>query len=268
MQIFSFQPLEVDMRHLISLIFISFFATVSMAEDAKLTWLGHAAFQLKTAAGKTILIDPWISNPKAPKGFKLSHVDAVLVTHGHMDHVGEAFELAKKNNAVLVASHELTEIAKAHGVKTVMPINQSGSQNVAGVTVTATNAVHSSSYSEKSKTEYAGAALGFIIEEAGTPTVYHAGDTGVFNDMALIKELYKPEVVLLPIGGVYTMKPKEAAQAVKLLGPKAVVPMHWGTFDALTGTPQNLQAELINLPSSKVKEMIPGQELTLKALIQ
>jgi len=193
-------------------------------------------------------------------------VDVILVTHGHSDHVGESFDLAKKNNAVFIASFELGEIAKAHGVKQVLPINPGGSQTVAGVTITATNAIHSSGFSEKNKTEYAGTPLGFIIEENGSPTVYHAGDTDVFNDMSLIKELYQPEVALLPIGGVFTMKPREAAQAARLLGVKVVVPMHYGTFPILTGTPQSLQAELVNMPSIKVKEMTPGQESSVRSL--
>src|SRR6266480_2227771 len=153
------------------------------AMEPTLAWLGHAAFKYTTRAGKVVLIDPWLTNPKAPKNITFKHVEAILVTHGHSDHVGEAFELAKKFNAPLVASYELTEIAKKHGVANVMPINHSGSQQIGDVTVTAVPAVHSSGYTEGGNIIYAGAPLGFVLEEYGSATLYHAGDTGVTDDM-------------------------------------------------------------------------------------
>ncbi len=237
------------------------------AMEPKLKWLGHAAFVFTTRNGNIILIDPWTTNPKAPKNISFTHVEGILVTHGHMDHVGEAFELAKKFKAPLVASHELTEIAKKHGVTNVLPINQGGSQHIGDVTITAVNAVHSSGYSEGENTLYAGAPLGFIVAEDGAPAFYHAGDTGVTYDMGLIPELYHPAIALLPIGGVYTMKPEEAALAARSLQVSTVVPMHFGTFPALAGTPAQLETALKRYGvRARVATLTPGQEITLQEL--
>ena len=237
------------------------------AMEPKLRWLGHAAFQLTTRGGKIILIDPWITNPKAPKGISFSHVEGILVTHGHADHVGEAFDLAKKYNAPLVASYELTDIAKKHGVQNVVPLNPNGTTKIQTVTITAVPAIHSSSYKEGDMNLYAGAPMGFVVSDEGSATFYPAGDTAVFSDMQLIAELYSPQIVLLPIGGNYTMKPAEAAVAARALQARAVIPMHYGTFPVLTGTPQELEREMKRLGVlSKVVAMTPGQEMTLKEL--
>jgi L-ascorbate metabolism protein UlaG (beta-lactamase superfamily) len=240
---------------------------VVLAADPALTWLGHAAFKYSTRSGKVLVIDPWTTNPKAPKKLPLNRIDGILVTHGHSDHVGEAFDLAKKHNAPLVASFELTQIALKHGVKDVLPINPSGSVEIAGVKVTATQAVHSSSYKEGDVLLYAGASLGFVLEEYGSLTLYHAGDTGVFEDMALISQIYQPQIVLLPIGGIYTMKPVEAARAAGYLAPRTVIPMHFGTFPALSGTPADLKKEMarLRLPST-LRELVPGDEVKVKDL--
>jgi L-ascorbate metabolism protein UlaG (beta-lactamase superfamily) len=237
------------------------------AAEPKLRWLGHAAFVFSSRTGNIFLIDPWLTNPKAPKDISFSHVEGILVTHGHADHVGQAFDLATKYKAPLVASYELTEIAKKHGVANVLPINPGGSQTIGDVTITAVTAVHSSGYTEGDNTIYAGAPIGFIISENGSPTFYHAGDTGVTEDMALISELYHPAVALLPIGGVYTMKPLEAAVAARSLMVNTVVPMHFGTFPALTGTPAELVSELKRLGlHTRVVEFKPGQEISLMEL--
>ncbi len=241
--------------------------SISQAAEPKLRWLGHAAFVFSSRLGNIFLIDPWISNPKAPKNIAFTHVEGILITHGHADHVGEAFELAKKFNAPLVASYELTEIAKKHGVTNVLPINPGGTQHIGDVTITAVSAVHSSSYKEGENVIYAGAPLGFIVAEDGAPTFYHAGDTGFTFDMGLISELYHPAVALLPIGGVYTMKPAEAAIAARSLQVFSIIPMHYGTFPALTGTPEELSRELKHQGVlSRVVALAPGQEVTLKEL--
>src|SRR5438477_7974630 len=137
--------------------------------EPTLTWLGHAAFKYTTRAGKIILIDPWISNPKAPKNVSFKHVEGILVTHGHSDHVGEAFDLAKKFNAPLIASFELTEIAKKHGVTNILPINPNGTVRIDDVSITAVAAVHSSGYKEGDQILYGGAPIGFVVQEDGAP---------------------------------------------------------------------------------------------------
>lgn len=241
---------------------------VAQAMDPTLTWYGHAAFRYVTRNGKVILIDPWLANPKAPKNTDFKKVDGILITHGHSDHVGEAFDLARKHSAPIAAAYELTQIAVHKGVKDVLPLNVSGSVELAGVKVTAVQAVHSSGFVEGNTVTYAGAPLGFIIEEYGSATLYHAGDTGVFEDMALIGRMYQPNVILLPIGGVYTMKPLEAARAAQLLSARTVVPMHYGTFPALTGTPADLMKEMARLNVlTKVKELVPGKEIRVKELM-
>jgi L-ascorbate metabolism protein UlaG (beta-lactamase superfamily) len=245
-----------------------FTTTLSSAAEPKLKWFGHAAFQFSNRNGRIFLIDPWITNPKAPKNVSFTRVDAILLTHAHQDHVGEAFDLAAKHNATIVASYELTEIAKKKGVKNVQPLNPSGSAKIDNVVITAVPAVHSSGFTDGDAILYGGQALGFILQEEGGGTIYHAGDTGVFSDMSLIAELYHPQVALLPIGGVFVMKPPEAAIAVRMLQVKTIVPMHFGTFPALTGTPSALAVEQkrLGVPTA-IREMKPGEEIAVQQLL-
>lgn len=246
-------------------------ARTVVAAEPQLTWFEHAAFELTTRSGKVFLIDPWISNPKAPKNISFSHVEAILITHGHFDHVGEAFDLAKKYNATLIAGYELTEIAKKKGVTKVQPLNASGSVRFEDATITAVPAVHSSSFQDGDELKYAGSPLGYVIALDGSGTIYHAGDTGVFSDMALIAELYSPQIALLPLGGTYTMKPAEAAVAARALVVKTIVPMHFDTFPALTGpeAPKQLENELKRRGVfSRVMVLTPGKSVNVKDLIR
>jgi L-ascorbate metabolism protein UlaG (beta-lactamase superfamily) len=246
-----------------------FFSSIASAAEPTLKWFEHSAFEITTRTGKVILIDPWLTNPKAPKNISFSHVEAILVTHGHFDHVGEAFDLAKKYNATLIACYELTEIAKKKGVQKVQPLQPSGSVRIEDALITAVPAVHASSYADGDNVQYAGVAMGYVIALDGSATLYHAGDTAVFSDMGLIAELYSPQIAMLPIGGTFTMKPAEAAIAARSLQVHTIIPMHFDTFPALTGTdaPHQLEIELKRRGVfSKVVTMIPGKEIPIKQL--
>jgi L-ascorbate metabolism protein UlaG (beta-lactamase superfamily) len=204
-----------------------------------------------------VLIDPFLSgNPSAKiKPEDLTGIDMVLVTHGHGDHLGDAVRIAKDNNAVLVAMHEIALYGKANGVASIEPMNIGGTVEVQGVSITMTNAVHSSDFEGGSAH-----AAGFVIAMDGH-TVYHAGDTGVFYDMNLIRELYAPEVALLPIGSRYTMGIKEAVKAVEFLQPQIVVPMHFGTTPLIQQDPEEFKKAVKG--RAHVVVLNPGDSFTL-----
>ncbi len=229
-------------------------------KDAKLTWLGHSTFRLETG-GKTIYIDPWVmGNPACPeREKKVRQADALLCTHGHFDHIGDAVQIAKEHNPTVVGIFELASWRGKKGARQIAPMNKGGSQSVAGVRVTMVNAVHSCGIQDDDGSIiYGGEACGYVIELESGLKLYHAGDTAVFGDMALIRELYEPEIAMLPIGDLFTMSPREAAYACRLLRPKYVIPMHFGTFPPLTGTPRELQRLLRDL-ECEVVELQPGQ---------
>ncbi|MBX3157305.1 MAG: metal-dependent hydrolase [Deltaproteobacteria bacterium] len=231
------------------------------------TWYGHAAFKIETPNGKTILVDPWLQNPANPKGkddVKSVKADLILVTHGHFDHVGDAVEIGKRTKAKLVATFDL-----GNGIVSTLgyPKDQWGMDsggNVGGsltlldgeVTVTFVPAVHSSTLGEGAKTVPGGEPGGFVIAVKGGPTLYHTGDTDVFGDMAQIAKFHKIDVMLACIGGHFTMGPDRAAEAVRLVKPTLVVPMHFGTFPLLAGTPADLAKKVG--AASKVTEIKIG----------
>lgn len=227
------------------------------------TWLGHATFLVTTPGGKRIVLDPWLEgNPKCPPAYHhLDRADLILISHGHFDHMGSAVALAKATGAPVVANFEICTYLESQGVAATMGMNKGGTVEAAGVRATMVTADHSSGITVDHGTIYGGEPGGFVVELENGFTFYHAGDTNVFADMALIRDLYAPDLALLPIGGHFTMAPKEAAYALELLKPKAVIPMHYGTFPVLTGTPQALKA-LVAGKGVEVLEMEPGQSLS------
>jgi L-ascorbate metabolism protein UlaG (beta-lactamase superfamily) len=223
----------------------------------KLTWLGHATFRIETPGGKIVIVDPWImGNPACPEKDKdVKKVDILLCTHGHGDHIGDAVEIVGKHNPKVIGIFELCAWLQKKGAKQTSPMNKGGTQTVDDIKVTMVHADHSCGIQDGDEIVYGGEACGYVIEFSNGVKIYHAGDTNVFGDMAIIRELYAPDIVMLPIGDHFTMGPREAAYACKLLKAKTVIPMHFATFPALIGTPSALQ-KLV--PDTKVFEMTPG----------
>jgi len=230
-------------------------------KGTRITWLGHATVLVQTPKGTSILIDPFIEhNPKYPKGFELpKEIQYILLSHGHGDHISDAVPVAQKHNSNVVAIYELAAFVHQQGAANITGMNIGGTVQLDDVAVTMVEAKHSAGAEGKNGTQYAGVAAGFVLTVSGGPVLYHAGDTTVFSDMKLIKELYRPEIAMLPIGGFYTMGPKEAALAAQFLEPQAVLPIHFGTFPPLTGTPDQLAALLKG--SIEVIRMLPGDTI-------
>jgi L-ascorbate metabolism protein UlaG (beta-lactamase superfamily) len=215
----------------------------------EITWLGHATVQLRLESGDVILMDPWIEgNPKYPKDYKIDRVDAILISHAHFDHIHDAIPLAKKFKPKVVAIYETAVWLTSKGVETCSGMNKGGTQDVGPIKVTMTHAVHSCGIQDGEQILYGGEAAGYVLHLPDKRTLYFAGDTAVFSDMDLIERLYQPELAFLPIGDFYTMGPKQAALACRLLNVMKVIPMHFGTFPLLTGTPAELSRELKETP--------------------
>ena len=228
----------------------------------RVTWLGHAAFLIESPGGARVAVDPWIgNNPKFPKGFDLSKLDAIAATHGHFDHFGEdGIALAKRSGATVVAIFELALHCGENGVEKVSGMNKGGRQTVAGIEFRMVQAVHSSGTSGAGReTNFPADPCGYVLTFEDGYRIYHAGDTAVFSDMSLIGKLYEPDLALLPIGDFYTMGPREAAMACELLRVPRVIGMHWGTFPALWGTPALLREEIAKRGlATEVVELAPG----------
>jgi L-ascorbate metabolism protein UlaG (beta-lactamase superfamily) len=227
----------------------------------KLTWLGHATFRIRTPKGTTILVDPWVTgNPVCPDSEKdVKKVDVMLITHGHGDHIGDAVEIAKAHNPKVVGIPELCGWLRKKGVKQLAEMNKGGTQHVEDIKVTMVHADHSCGILDGDTFVYGGEACGYVIEFENGVKIYHAGDTNVFGDMAIIRDLYAPKIAMLPIGDHYTMSPREAAYACNLLKAETVIPMHFGSFPVLTGRPDAL-GKLVK--GIEVLEMKPGETIS------
>jgi len=224
------------------------------------TWLGHATFLFRSPRGKRILVDPWLTtNPACPESAKkIVALDLLLLTHGHDDHVADAVAVGRATGARAIAPYELSLWLRQKGLQNVTGMNPGGTLSALGLSITMVPAIHSSSIVEDGRALYLGVPAGYVIRFENDLTIYFAGDTAIFGDMRLIGELYRPLVAFLPIGDLYTMGPEQAAKACELLGVKQVVPMHYGTFPALTGTPERLR-ELAEARGVQVLELRPGE---------
>ncbi len=229
----------------------------------EITWLGHAAFKVEHD-GFVIMIDPWINNPNKPKELSLEKIDAILITHAHFDHVGDAAELAKEYSAKVYSIFEVSKIIEKQGVPgdLIVGMNKGGTVDLGGgFKATMVEALHSSTIiDDDGNLIPGGEAAAFVIHTPDGHKIYHAGDTAVFGDMKIISDLYKPDIALLPIGGHYTMDPKEAAYAINnlLTSVRTVIPMHYGTFPVINGKPQELKQQLER--DVEVITLTPGQK--------
>jgi L-ascorbate metabolism protein UlaG (beta-lactamase superfamily) len=231
-----------------------------------ITWLGHGTFELEWGSGKRLIADPWTDgNPKFPKGYQVEPMDLMLISHGHFDHIHDAMPLAKKHKPSIAAIFEICNWLESKGVENTSAMNKGGTQSffegLDEIQVTMTHAVHSCGILDDGKIVYGGEAAGFVLRFADGRAIYFAGDTNVFSDMQLIRELYHPDLVILPIGDLFTMGPREAAAACRLLSARKVIPMHFGTFPALTGTPGALD-ELVKAGGTEIWTLEPGKTVS------
>ena len=262
---------------LLALVLAPFASASAQGGKIEVLWLGQSATRITTVSGKVIVIDPFLTqNPKTPAQYKnldaLGKVDLILVTHAHGDHLGDGPELAKKHKAPLWGPAGLDQSLLTLGVlpaELAPRMNKGGTVTPLGpdIKITMTRAEHSSELvwtnpaTGKPETHVGGEPAGFIIEFENGFKLYHMGDTGVFADMKWIGEHYKPDVIMIPIGGHFVMSPKDAALATEMIKPKFAIPIHYGTFPPLKGTPQEY-VQALGTTAVKVFPISPGDKLT------
>ena len=229
-------------------------------QKLSITWYGHSTFLITTPGGKRIVTDPWLEgNPTCPPSMKkITAADLILVSHGHSDHTGDLVAVARATSAPVVAVFELTQWYERKGLTNLQGMNIGGTIDVAGLGVTMVPAIHSSSIVESDTTVYLGNPAGYVVRMENEVSFYFAGDTALFGDMRLIAEMHAPQIAFLPIGDHFTMGPDSAAVAARLLGVRQVVPMHYGTFPVLTGTPERLR-QLVEPHGIDVLVLKPGE---------
>jgi L-ascorbate metabolism protein UlaG (beta-lactamase superfamily) len=239
--------------------------SMALGRDTTFTWYGHSCIEVLTPGGRTILIDPWFANPNSPKPpDQVDRCHVMIVTHGHFDHFGDALSIASRTRPTWPAVHELSLwLGRNYAHKdSVIGMNKGGTVEAAGIKVTLTHADHSAGdiYGAAEAPIYLGEPVGAVVELENGFRFFHAGDTALFGDLRLIGELYRPELALLPIGGHVTMGPTEAAMAAEWLGVGHVIPLHYGTFPILAGTPAQLRTALADrgLTAVEVHSPEPG----------
>lgn len=216
---------------------------MATAQKLSITWYGHSTFVITTPGGKRIVTDPFLeNNPMCPPNMKkITAADVILVSHGHADHTSDVPAVSRATKAPIVAIYELASWFERKGLVNAQGMSIGGTVTVAGLRISMVPAIHSSSVVENDTTVYLGEPTGFVVQMEDERSFYFAGDTALFGDMRLIAEMYGPEIAFLPIGDHFTMDPGAAALAARMLGVRQVVPMHYGTFPVLTGTPDQLK---------------------------